>query len=241
MVGTLVVGLPVGFLDPLQITVGDAADVADGVRTDGSEGILAKEPGPDLDTGKAVALGGEDRHFGVGQTGADRHRLEILGLVEQALEALAVLGLDVDQLGQSVDRRVEVSGQRGRDFQRIRRVVARQNDAVAVGDHPAVGNDGDERDAVVFGAGAVEVVLQDLQPDEAPDQRAEGEEHDERGNPEPETEAVEVALGVVKVAHGPEFRQIGRSGFCSTGWYCGRSRTKVSGTQSRLATTGPMK
>lgn len=57
-----------------------------------------------------------------------------------------------------------------------------------------VGNDGNQRYAVVFSTGAIEVVLQNLKPDEAPDQGAEGEEHDERGDPDPESEAVEIAF-----------------------------------------------
>ena len=84
-------------------------------------------------------------------------------------------------------------------------------------------------------------MLQELKPDEAPDENREGGQDEQGGDSKPEPEALEVAVGIVKFAHGPELRQIGRSGFCSTGWYCGRSRTKVSGTQSRLAISGPMK
>jgi hypothetical protein len=53
--------------------------------------ILAEQPRLDLDAGEAVALGDEARHLLVGQAGADRQRLEVLALVHQLLEALAVL------------------------------------------------------------------------------------------------------------------------------------------------------
>ena len=87
----------------------------------------------------------------------------------------------------------------------------------------------------------VELVLDDLQPDEAPEQQPERRQHQNHRDAEPEAEAGKVALGVVKVAHRLAGRQIGRSGFCSTGWYCGRSRMNVAGIQSSDATKGAAK
>ena len=209
MVGTLVVGLSSFFLDPRQITVGDAADIAGHVRGDPGQRVLAKQAGLDLDAREAIALGGEPGYFLVGQPGADRDRLEILRFVEQPLEALAILGLNVDDFGQRVDRFLQVAGLRRGDFQRERRIVARQHDTVAVGDDAAVGHDGNQRDPVVVGTGPVKVVLQELQPGKAPDQDAEGRQHDERGDAQPEAEAVALVFVVVKVAHG---RELVRSG-----------------------------
>ena len=47
---------------------------------------------------------------------------------------------------------------------------------VAVGDDATVGDDGDQRNAVVFGPGLVKIVLDDLQPDKAAKQQAESQQ-----------------------------------------------------------------
>ncbi len=162
VVGALVIRLLFLFLDPFQVVVGDPPDVAEGVRTDCPKGVLAEEAGLDLNPREAVTLGSELGDFSIAQSRADGDRLEVFGFVHQALEALAVLGLDIDHLGQRVDRRFQVVNLGGRDFQRECRIVAGEDDAVAVGDDPPVGHDRDQRDAVVFGAGAIEVMLNDL-------------------------------------------------------------------------------
>jgi hypothetical protein len=58
-------------------------------------------------------VGDELRHLLVRQPGADRQRLETLALVQQLLEALAVLGLDVDDLRQAVDGLLQVAAREG--------------------------------------------------------------------------------------------------------------------------------
>ena len=87
----------------LEVAVVDAADVAEHVRSEAPSGILAEQSRLDLDAGKAVAVGDEARHLLVGQAGADRQRLEVLAFLQQLAEALAVLRLDVEDLGQFVD------------------------------------------------------------------------------------------------------------------------------------------
>ena len=201
MVSTLVVGQLLGVLDPLQVALGDAADVADGVRGDMPHRILAEQAGLDLDAREAIALGRELGDFGVAQAGADGDGLEILGFVEQAFEALAILGLDVDDFGQRIDGFIELSYLGRGDFQREGRIVVGQHHAIAVGDDAAIGHDGNQRDAVVFGARLVEIMLDDLQPDEAADQDAEADENEGGGKAEPETEPVEVGFRIVEITH----------------------------------------
>ena len=108
VLGAAVVGLVFRLVDLLFLGLVDAADVADQVAADLAERVVAEQPRLDVDAGEAEALGGEARHFLVGQLGADRQRLEVLALVHQALEALAVARLDLDDLGQLVDRGFEV-------------------------------------------------------------------------------------------------------------------------------------
>jgi hypothetical protein len=95
-------------LDVLGFLLVDAADVADHVRGHLAQRILAEQARLHLDAGEAEALGREARDLVVGQAGADRHAGEVARLFQQALEALAVLRLDRDQLGQLVDHRVQV-------------------------------------------------------------------------------------------------------------------------------------
>ena len=107
VVGALVVGglLPPG--DALEVAVGDAPDVADHVRRDLAVRILAEQARLDVDAGEAIAVDGEARDLLVGQPRAQRQALEVLRLVEELAEALAVARLDVDDRRQLVDRRVE--------------------------------------------------------------------------------------------------------------------------------------
>ena len=176
VVGALVVGGCVPLGDALDVVVVDAADVADDVRGDFAERILAEQPRLDLDAGKAVAIDGEAGDLLVRQARAQRQRLEVLRFLEQLAEPLAVARLHVDDFGQRVDRRVEIGDLRGRQFQRVRRIALRQHDAVAIGDHAAVGHDGHDRDAIRFRQRAVVAVLEDLQVDEAREEPGEGEQ-----------------------------------------------------------------
>src|ERR1019366_7615477 len=95
-------------LHRLLFTRIDAADVADQVAADFAEWVVAKQPRLDLDALEAEALRREACDFLVSELGPDRHRLEALAFVEQALEGLPVARLDVDELGELVDRRVDV-------------------------------------------------------------------------------------------------------------------------------------
>jgi hypothetical protein len=61
-------------------------------------GILAEQTRLDLDARERGSGWRKARHFLLGQPGADRQALEVLALLEQLAEALAVLGLDFDQL-----------------------------------------------------------------------------------------------------------------------------------------------
>src|SRR6185369_9373906 len=87
------------------------------------------------------------------------------------------------------------------DLQREGRVVAGQYCAGAISDDAAVGDDGDQGDPVVLGAGLVKIVLDDLQPDETAEQQAKGEQDRRCRDAQAEAETVYVTFGVVKIAH----------------------------------------
>jgi hypothetical protein len=84
------------------------------VAADLAERIAAKQPRLDLDALEAEFLRGEAGDLLVVEARPDRQRLDAAALVEQALEALPVARLDVDDLGQFVDRRVEAALDLGR-------------------------------------------------------------------------------------------------------------------------------
>ena len=155
VVGAAVVGVDAQLLEPLLVALVDAADVADHVRGELAVRVLAEQARLDVDAGEAVAVGGEPRHLLVGEARADRQALGVARLDAAAcLKRRAVARLDVDHLAELVDG--ASPGRctlRGEDLQRVGRVVARQHDAVAVEDQPAVGHDRHDRDAVVLGLG----------------------------------------------------------------------------------------
>ena len=78
------------------------------MRGELAERILAEQPRFDLHPGEAVAVHCEARDLLVAEPRSQREALEVLGLVEQALEALAVAGLNLDHLGELVDGLVEI-------------------------------------------------------------------------------------------------------------------------------------
>jgi hypothetical protein len=165
VVGAFVVGRLFVFLDDLQVALVDAIDVADGVRSDRTQRILAEQTRLDLDTGKEIAVGGKAGHFFLAQARTNRQAFKVLALLEQPAKTLAVLGQDLDHLAQTFDRRFEVRDLRRRDLQREGRVIAGQDRAIAIDDDPPVGNDRHQGNPVVLGAGGVVIVLKHLQMD----------------------------------------------------------------------------
>ncbi len=172
------------------------------MTADLAERVAAKKPRLDLDAFEAKALGGEAGDLFVAQLGADRHRLEAPAFVDQPLEAFAITRLDLDDLGEPVDRGVEI-GHLGRlDLERVGRVVVRQHDAVAVEDEAAVRRNGHHRDPVVLGLRRQLLVLADLQVDEPGDEQAEREEDEQCRGQDAQAKAREIVLGVAQLRHG---------------------------------------
>ena len=180
VIRALVVRGFVPFVDALDVAVVDPADVADDVRRDLAERILTEQSRLDLHARKAVAVDGEARHLLVGQARAQGQALEVLRLFQQAAESLAVAQLDVDELRELVDRLVEVFYAGGRDLERVRRVALGEDDAIAVGNDAAVGNDRHDGDAIAFRERLVMLMLEQLQVDEAADEPRKTQ-HDKRG------------------------------------------------------------
>ena len=167
VVGAAVVALVLAVFNGFLFSLVDAADVAHHMTAEFAKRVISKQPGLDVNTRKAVALGGEARHLFISQSGAQRNRFEGSGLLAQALEASLVARLNVHDLLQLGNRRVQISHLGRRDFQREGRVVRCQHNAVAVQNHAAIGHDGNNRRAVVFsliGQVGVPVHLQINQP-----------------------------------------------------------------------------
>src|SRR5947207_1170669 len=174
----------------------DPADIADHVRSELAERVLAEEPRLDLHSGKTVAVDREARHFLIGQTGTQRQALEVLGFLEQPLETLAVARLDLDEASEPIDGLVEVPHARGGYFERVRRIALRQHDAVAIGDDAAIGNDRHDGDPIAFGERLIVPMLEDLQIHEAA-QEACKTDHDQCGSDDqPAPKEEELALRI---------------------------------------------
>jgi hypothetical protein len=138
--------------DILRVGLVDAADEADHVRGDSPSGYWRNRRA-------CTSTPGKRKRCAVKRATSSSVRRVRSGTLSKffdsssrRLEALAVLRLDLDQLGQLVDHRVEAGLQLGRrDLERVGRIVARQDHAVAVDDQAAVGHDRHDRDAVVLG------------------------------------------------------------------------------------------
>ncbi|MNM80605.1 hypothetical protein D3C81_925770 [compost metagenome] len=197
-----IVGLVHG-LDPLLVALRDAAQVADHVRGRLAQRVLAEQPRAHVHAGEAEALRGEARHFRIGQLAADRQAFKAARLFHQPLEAAPVARLDLHQRRQAFDGVVQRIGQLGRrDLQRVRRIVARQHDPVAVHDDAAVGLDRRHRDAVVLGLGRVLVMLVPLQPQEAREQQAKADHREQGRGRHADAEAADFQFDVADFGHG---------------------------------------
>jgi hypothetical protein len=179
VVGALVVGELAARVDALHVGVVDAADVADRVRRELPLRIGAEDARLDLEAREAEAVHREARDLLFGQPCPDRQALEVLAFFLQLAEAAAVAGRHVDHLRELVDGALDVAHAAGRHLERVRRVVGGEHLAVAVVDDPAVGDDGNHRDAVRLGQRVVVLALHDLQPREAAHQQREGREDEE--------------------------------------------------------------
>jgi hypothetical protein len=204
VVGALVVGLvflgPVFHRDLLALV--DAPDVAEHVRGELALRVVAEQARLDLHARKAIALRREARHFFVAQARADRNGVEAARVFAQALEAAAVARRHLEHLGQAVDGFLDVVHLRGRDLQRVGRVVRGQHDAVAVEDEPPVGHHRHHRRAVALGLLGQVFVPRDLQVDEPRAQQAEGEQHGHADDDHAALEAREVGGDVADFGHG---------------------------------------
>ena len=199
VIGALVVRGVAPFLDALDVTVVDAADVADEVRRGFAVRILPEQPRLDLDAWKPVAIHGEACDFLVGKPCTQGQALEILRVLEQPLESFAVARLDVDDPCELVDHRVEILHARRGDFEGIARVALRQHHAVAIGDDAAIGCDRHDRDPIAFRQRLVVLMQDQLQVDETTEQTDERDEHQRARDHEAAAEEEQLAPGVFQL------------------------------------------
>jgi hypothetical protein len=209
----LVVGRLFFGLDQIEILLVDPVDVTDDVRRRRPERVVAEEARLHINAREKIAVSRKARDLFISEPRPDRDTLERFALFEQLLEAPAILGLDIDVLADRVDRRVKILDLGRRNLEREGRVIARQNNPVAILDDATIRRDRHERDAVVLGARDVVVVLDDLQEEETPDQQAETDDHRGCGDEDARAKAVEVRVtrveGHVAAAHD-ERPQMGR-------------------------------
>ena len=107
--GAPVIGRQILILfQPLLVTLVDAPDVTNHVTCQLTVGILAEQSGLDFHTGESVTLRTEAGQLFVRQSIANGQRVKALGFLPQALETSTVLALDVHQIGQFVDRGLQI-------------------------------------------------------------------------------------------------------------------------------------
>ena len=175
MVGAFVVHLLAIFGNLFQVFVVDAAHVAERVGGQFGKRIMTEQARLDFHAREAIRIGGKARHFLVGQPCLDRQAVGAAQFCAQFAKAVAFAGFDLDDFGQRLNGGVEIDDLRRIDFQRVRREVACQHDAVAIENETAIGLNGDDRNAVVLRLGLVILMMKELQPDEAREQNGECE------------------------------------------------------------------
>ena len=155
-------------------------------------GVIAKQPGLDLDTRKAKALRRKLGHFFVTQTGTDRQGLKTTRFLHQFLEAATVSRLNVHYLGQCVNGFFQGARFGRCDFQCIRRIVGCQHDAVAIQNQTPVRYDRDDCRAVTFGLFVQVLVPMNLQVQQTTEQQKESQEHQRACHDDPQSKAVQI-------------------------------------------------
>ena len=123
------------------------------MRSGLSQRVLAKQTRLNINTRKAVALRCEARYLFIRETGADWQALKRFGFFHLPTEAFAVFLLNIDNFCQLINHRIEraIDFIR-RNFQGIRRVVTRQDHAIAINDQAAIRNRRHNRYSIALGA-----------------------------------------------------------------------------------------
>ena len=163
---------------------------------------MTEQAGLYIDPRKAETLGDKARHFIIREPGTDRHTFKVFGIFQQLTETLAMLGLNIDQLSQVIDQRVHVLLDLGGcDFQRIGRVIARQDYAIAVHDQTTVGHDRHHIDTIFICQQHIIIMFDDLQPDKARNQQRKTEKNKDADKNQAHTEEVNLTFRVLEFIH----------------------------------------
>ena len=148
---TAVIAFVVTLFNLLFFFLVDAPDVAHHMAGQMAEWVIAKQPGFDFNAWKSKLLGREFGHFFVGQSRANRQRVEVFRLFSHALETPFVAQRNVNDFRQAVDGGLQIFHARRRNFQGVSRVVVGQHHAIAIENGAAVGHSGKHSRSVVFG------------------------------------------------------------------------------------------
>ncbi len=157
---------------------------------------MAEQARLDLHARQPVAIGRDAGDLLIGQARLERDRFGGPEFFVEPLEASAFTRRDLDDGGQLVDRALQVGDLLRVQLERVGGVVAREHDAVAVGDDAAVGRLGLDIDAVRFGQLGEVLVLDDLQIEEAAEDERERGEDRRTCDQEPLLEAGQLGFGV---------------------------------------------
>ena len=160
----------------------DAADITDqmaGLRT---HRIIAGETGGDVHALEGETVDLEARDILWREVGLECHATVARGLAGAILEASDIARRQSHHRPQRGQQGVEVLDLIASDFEVERGPVLRQQRTVAVVDQPAHRRHGDHAHAVVVGAGAVVLMLQQLQVAKPRHQQADHQEAEQDGD-----------------------------------------------------------
>ncbi len=169
----------IALAEDLQILVVDPANVADDVREQVAIGIATGQVRFQLDAGKAPAVHREARHFLIAHAQLQRDRQELAARLARLVERFQLFRTDLDDLRQPFQGGVHVLDLVRGHIQAECRHVLGQQPTIAVIDHAAPGHHRPRLDAVGFGSGGVDVVVQHLQLEVPAAQAQQADQHAE--------------------------------------------------------------
>ena len=158
---------------PVSSCSATGADVAEHVRGDVAERIVADQAGDQGHAGQVRAVDRDARDLGPVEILAHRERHERAARVHLGDHFLDALLGQGDQTGQRLERGVQIGGLLAHHQNAIGRAVAGERHAIAVEDAPAIGRHQAVIDPVLVGEQRVLVGVDRLQVVEPPGERAE--------------------------------------------------------------------
>jgi len=182
VVGTAVIRkFAVGF-ELVDLMLIDAPDITHDVRENFAARVLPEQACVQINARESISVRGKARDFLVREPHSYWQAVEALAFLQEPLESPPIPGRDVDKCTQFANQRVQVCDPAWCDFERIGRIVVRENDTISIEDDAAVGRNRHDRNTVGLGEALVVLLHDDLEIVKARKQEEKGRHHETEGH-----------------------------------------------------------